>query len=152
MSSLGLLDLANQRFYDLTDPELHFLKSVRSGKKDGIESATLPRRILRCEIIRWLCTNEEAKKLVDPFGIQIDFAELRRYPTTKRNASLISRASFFRFHLSSKIVYCRPESSCSAWNPRFYHSKTRKLVRSKRMCFASKEIFICAEISPPMAS
>jgi hypothetical protein len=83
MSSLGLLDLANQHFYDLTEPELHFLKSVRAGKEDRIESATLPRRILRCEIIRWLCTNEEAKKFVDPFGIQIHFAEITALPNSK---------------------------------------------------------------------
>jgi hypothetical protein len=93
MSSLGLLDLANQHFYDLTDPERHFLKSVRAGKEDRIESspnASKPatRRILRCEIVRWLCTTEEAKKLVDPFGIQIDFAEITAFPNSDKECVL----------------------------------------------------------------
>jgi Peptidase family S58 len=89
MSSLGLLDLANQHFYDLTDHERNFLKSVRAGKEDRIESsqnasAPAKRRILRCGIIRWLCTNEEAKKLVDPFGIQIDSAEITALPNSDK--------------------------------------------------------------------
>lgn len=93
MSSFGLLDLANQHFCDLTDPERQFLRSARDGKVDRAQSppntnTPAARRILRCEIIRWICTNEEAKKFVDPFGIQIDFAEITALPNSDKECVL----------------------------------------------------------------
>ena len=114
MSSLGLLDLANQHFDVLTDPERHFLKSVRAGKEDRIESSPgtntpATRRILRSEIIRWLCTNEQAKKLVDPFGIQIDFAEITALPDSGKESILNFSSLILNFPLVFKNCVLPPK-------------------------------------------
>ena len=76
MDTRGLLDLTYSEFPDLSEEERHFIKSVHEGQEDSPAIAGGNKRILRSEVLRWLCTNEEARKLVDPFGIQVNAARI----------------------------------------------------------------------------
>lgn len=56
MDTRGLLDLTYSEFPDLSEEERHFIKSVHEGKEDSPAIAGGNKRILRSEVLRWLCT------------------------------------------------------------------------------------------------
>ena len=86
-----LLSLAEDRFRPLREAELKVLRAVPAGEvawcgpsqKDfdpandaGKANSWGPERTVRATLIRWLCIDGEARKFVDPRGIQIHGAKI----------------------------------------------------------------------------
>ena len=124
MSDTKLIALA-KRFGELSEAESRMLESVATGKEafcgesndrdhpsnhagfSEPASAAAPwrkDREIRAEVIRWLCTSEDTKKLLDPSGIQVfgarivnplnlDYVKIP-VPIALKHCRLIKPASF----------------------------------------------------------
>jgi len=79
-----LLCLAMVRFGDLSEAESIMLRAASDGRgaicllnrstknaEDKIENAWRPEQHIRSDLLRWLCINDAAGRLIDPRGIQI---------------------------------------------------------------------------------
>jgi len=78
-----LLKLAEARFPSLSEAEKELLRAApRATSQDEVAwcgpspSDDDPERSIRAELLRWLCVNEQAKKRVDPKGIQVHAARI----------------------------------------------------------------------------
>lgn len=67
-----LVELARNRFdAELTQPEARILVHSAAAYPLGIPSAVEPRPPVRAEFLRWLMTDLDAAKFIDPIGIRI---------------------------------------------------------------------------------
>jgi len=96
----NLLELAQKKFDNLTPAEQELLKKAPLGKpadrRTGVEEEDNPtnaeswddNRVIRAELIEWLCTNPEASALVHRKGINIVGARIKGEWTSYSPTSL----------------------------------------------------------------
>lgn len=93
MATNQLDTLAKQQFSSVAQQETDLLNSIEAGRPYNAPKGTT----LRSELIRWLCVNEAAKKLVDPFGIQIHNAIILPPAQTAPGASASASTPVINF-------------------------------------------------------
>lgn len=130
-SEIQLVQLANAYFDSLSLSEVFLLTAIQKGEladfitgdpiEDEVEKASewKDNKILRAEIISWLCNNSDAQSLISNFGIRINGALLDglldlsycyiTYPLMFTNSVftgnlILLNAELFLLHLSGSTV------------------------------------------------
>src|SRR5258707_14564015 len=88
-AAVRLLTLARAGLGNLKPAEATLVRSAATGEgadigpgdpllfdTDNVDAYWGPEREVRAEVIRWLCVDPKAKKLVDPNGIQLSGARI----------------------------------------------------------------------------